>query len=115
LRDYGGQVPPAYANLLRQGYGGQEASSRQASRKGQSEKQKAHSLCENRLKFESRILLKIRPHRNLPHYTRKATGLQFKAFKYYNAAHPRKCPMFLKKGFEGEKGLRYKEFRRNRL
>ena len=77
LRDYGGQVAPAYANLLRQGYGGQEASSRQASRKGQSEKQKAHSLWENRLKFESRILLKIRPHRNLPHYTRKATGLQF--------------------------------------
>jgi hypothetical protein len=26
LRDYGGQVAPAYANLLRQGYGGQEAS-----------------------------------------------------------------------------------------
>jgi len=30
LRDYGGQVAPAYATLLRQGYGGQEASSRQA-------------------------------------------------------------------------------------
>jgi hypothetical protein len=30
LRDYGGQVAPTYATLLRQGYGGQEAPSGQA-------------------------------------------------------------------------------------